>query len=133
MYAPSYDKHPRCRRKGSEKLYLAENIKYLREQDGLTQKEFAEKLGVSSGAISMWESGMREPELSRIIKLAEYFSVTLDDLILTELKPPVPLHVKNIKYMRKKNDMNQEDMANLLILSRFFLCSSSISSCISIF
>lgn len=114
MYAPSYDKHPRCRREGSEKLYLAENIKYLREQDGLTQKEFAEKLGVSSGAIAMWESGMREPELSRIIKLAEYFSVTLDDFILTELRPPAPMYAQNIKYLRKLHGMTQEDMANLL-------------------
>lgn len=114
MYAPSSDKHTRCRRKGSENLHLAENIKYLREQDGLTQKEFAEKLVVSRATVGNWESGEREPELSRIVKMAEYFSVTLDDFILTELRPPTPMYVKNIKLLRKKHGMKQEDMANLL-------------------
>ena len=115
MYAPSYDKHSRCRREGSEKLYLAENIKHLRESKFLTQKEFAEIVGDNTqSAVGNWEAGRREPELKIIIKIAEFFQVSLDDLILTELKPPVPLHVKNIKYMRKKNDMKQEDMANLL-------------------
>lgn len=73
-------------------MFLAENIKYLREQDGLTQREFAEKLEVSSAAVGNWEAGTREPELSRIIKMAEFFSVSLDDFILTELRPPTPLY-----------------------------------------
>lgn len=115
MYAPSYDKHPRCRRKGSERLYLAENIKYLREQDGMTQEELAERIGdITPSAIGNWESGIREPELSRIIKMAEFFSVSLDDFILTELRPPAPIYAQNIKYLRKRHEMTQEDMANLL-------------------
>lgn len=95
-------------------MFLAENIKYLREQDGLTQREFAEKLEVSSAAVGNWEAGTREPELSRIIRMAEFFSVSLDDFILTELRPPTPLYVFNIKFLREKNKMSQEDMANLL-------------------
>lgn len=115
MYAPSYDKHPRCRREGSERLHLAENIKYLREQDGLTQEELAELIGdITPSAIGNWESGIREPELSRIIKMAEFFSMSLDDFILTKLRPPVPLYVTNIEHLRMKNGMKQEDMANLL-------------------
>lgn len=95
-------------------MFLAENIKYLREQDGLTQREFAEKLEVSSAAVGNWEAGIREPELSKIIKMAELFEVTLDEFILTELRPPTPLYVLNIKFLREKNEMSQEDMANLL-------------------
>lgn len=96
-------------------MFLAENIKYLRKQEGMTQKEFAEFVGYNSrSGVSLWEEGRREPELSTIIKIAEVFHVTLDDLILKELKPPLPLYVKNIKFLRKKNEMTQEDMANLL-------------------
>lgn len=96
-------------------MHLAENIKYLREQDGLTQREFAEIVGDNTqSAVGNWEAGRREPELKMIIKIAEFFQVSLDDLILTELKPPVPLYVKNIKFLRKKHDMTQEDMAQLL-------------------
>lgn len=95
-------------------MFLAENIKYLREQAEMTQRELAEKLEISPGAVGMWEAGTREPELSRIIRMAELFKVTLDELVLQELKPPTPLYVFNIKFLREKNKMSQEDMANLL-------------------
>lgn len=96
-------------------MHLAENIKYLREQDGMTQEELSQVVGdISQKAVSKWEKGEREPELSRLIKMAEFFSVSLDDFVLTELRPPMPLYVKNIKYLRKKHEMTQEDVANLL-------------------
>lgn len=95
-------------------MFLAENIKYLREQAEMTQRDLAEKVELSPSAIGMWESGTREPELSKIIKLAELFEVALDELVLQELKPPTPLYVFNIKFLREKNKMSQEDMANLL-------------------
>lgn len=95
-------------------MFLAENIKYLREQEGMTQEELARKMELSRSGISLWETGTREPELSKLIKLTELFKVTLDELVLQELKPPIPLYVKNIKYLRKKNEMSQEDMSNLL-------------------
>lgn len=96
-------------------MFLTENIKYLREQAGMTQDELSKEIGdIGQKAVGMWESGTREPELSRIIKIAELFNITLDDLILGRLRPPAPLYVKNIKFLREKNKMSQEDMANLL-------------------
>ena len=95
-------------------MFLAENIKYLRGQAEMTQRDLAEIVELSPSAIGMWESGTREPELSMIIKLAELFEVTLDELVLHELKQPTPLYVFNIKFLREKNKMSQEDMANLL-------------------
>lgn len=95
-------------------MFLAENIKYLREQAGLTQRELSKELEVSCAAVGNWESGTREPELSRIIRMAELFKVSLDELVLQKLKPPTPLYVLNIKFLREKNNMSQEDMANLL-------------------
>lgn len=96
-------------------MFLAENIKYLREQAEMTQTDLANEMGdIGQKAVSKWEKGEREPELSRIIKLAELFKVTLDELVLQELKPPTPLYVLNIKFIRNQNKMSQEDMANLL-------------------
>lgn len=95
-------------------LHFAENIKYLRRQNGLTQKEFAEKIGAGRVTVCNWEQGTREPELKVIIKIADFFQVSLDALILAELKPPVPLYAKNVKYLRKKHEMTQDDMANLI-------------------
>jgi len=97
------------------KMFLAENIKYLREQAEMTQTDLANELGdIGQKAVSKWEKGEREPELSRIIRMAELFKVSLDELVLRELKPPTPLYVLNVKFLREKNKMSQEDMANLL-------------------
>lgn len=96
-------------------MFLAENIKYLREQAEMTQTDLANELGdIGQKAVSKWEKGEREPELSRIIKIAEFFKVTLDELVLQELKPPIAMYALNIKFLRTSHGMTQEDMATFL-------------------
>jgi len=58
-----------------------ENLKNLRLQEGLTQPELAEKLGVSKGMISFWENGVYEPTASNIIAIAKFFNITTDELL----------------------------------------------------
>jgi transcriptional regulator with XRE-family HTH domain len=99
---------------GGGKLYLAQNLRYLREQKGLSQREFSEIFGLSSSAVTMWEREQRKPDIEMIVRLSEYFDVTLDELVLKELKPPLPLYALNIKYLRKKKEITQEDMAVFL-------------------
>lgn len=60
---------------------LAKNIKLCRRKLGLTQSELAEKLFISSQAISKWESGQSVPDLSNLCLLAEIFSTSIDNLI----------------------------------------------------
>lgn len=48
-------------------------IKTLRKNKGLTQLQLAEKMFVSDKAVSKWETGEGNPELSILIKLAEFF------------------------------------------------------------
>ena len=95
-------------------MYLAQNLRYLREQKGLSQREFSEIFGLSSSAVTMWEREQRKPDIEMIVRLSEYFDVTLDELVLKELKPPLPLYALNIKYLRKKKEITQEDMAGFL-------------------
>ena len=95
-------------------MYLAQNLRYLREQKGLSQREFSEIFGLSSSTVTMWEREQRKPDIEMIVRLSEYFDVTLDELVLKELKPPLPLYALNIKYLRKKKEITQEDMAVFL-------------------
>lgn len=60
---------------------LAENIRNYRKGLGLTQEQLAERLGVTLGAVSKWERGSSEPDLSYIMELAELFHVSVDALI----------------------------------------------------
>lgn len=55
-------------------------LKYLRKQKHLTQRELADKIGISYGAIAMYECGKRMPTLEIEEMLADFFNVSLDVL-----------------------------------------------------
>ena len=59
---------------------FCERLKELRIEKGIGQVELAKALNLSKGIISLWENGLREPKLSNLIILAQYFQVTIDYL-----------------------------------------------------
>ena len=59
---------------------LAQNIKAFRKQNGLTQEEFAEKLGVTFQAVSKWETAKSAPDVTLLPLIAETFGCSIDDL-----------------------------------------------------
>jgi len=65
--------------------YFAYNLKILRKERNLTQPELAKELKVSNGMISFWENGKYEPTATNIILVANYFKISIDDLLLTKL------------------------------------------------
>lgn len=67
-------------------LNLNSNIKYYRKQRGLTQEQLAEAMGVSIGAVSKWESGQSNPEISLLAELADFFEISVDVLLGYDLK-----------------------------------------------
>lgn len=61
--------------------FFGEQLKALRMEKGIGQVELARAIGVSKGIVSLWENGLREPKLSNLIVLAQYFQVSVDYLI----------------------------------------------------
>ena len=60
---------------------IANKIRELRQNAGLTQKELAERMYKSESAIRMWELGKSEPDLLSINALAEIFNVSADVIL----------------------------------------------------
>ncbi|MBR0383403.1 MAG: helix-turn-helix transcriptional regulator [Eubacteriaceae bacterium] len=58
-----------------------EQLQELRKNQGLTQEELAQAIFVSRTAVSKWESGRGYPNIDSLKALADYFSVTVDELI----------------------------------------------------
>ena len=56
-------------------------LRELRKQRGLTMKELGEKIGVSESTISLYETGRRSPSYEILLKIAEYFGVSVDYLL----------------------------------------------------
>lgn len=67
-------------------MTLGEKIYELRTQHNLSQEDLAGELDVSRQSISKWENGNSTPDLEKIVKLAEIFNVSLDELIKNEEK-----------------------------------------------
>lgn len=68
-------------------MNLGERIARLRKMKGLSQDELADLLGVSRGAISMYEINKREPDYETLEKLATFFGVSTDYLLGRTDKP----------------------------------------------
>ncbi len=65
-------------------MNIGKKIKEYRENKNMTQKEIAKILGVEAGTISKYESGMIEPNIESIKKLADTFEITIDELLKEE-------------------------------------------------
>ncbi len=57
------------------------SIKERRVEKGLKQGDVAVALGVTQGAVSQWESGVSNPSIDLLVKLARLFGCTVDDLL----------------------------------------------------
>ncbi len=60
---------------------LKDNISMLRDINGYSQEEVAEKIGISRQAYAKWERGETVPDVERCQKLAELYGVTIDALL----------------------------------------------------
>lgn len=60
---------------------LNERIKKLRKKKGMTQLQLADKLGVTDKAVSKWEVGEGNPDLSLIPSIANFFDISVDELL----------------------------------------------------
>lgn len=56
-------------------------ISEYRKMKGISQKAFAEKLGVSAGNLCEWEKGRIEPSINALIKMSELLDISVDELI----------------------------------------------------
>ena len=61
-------------------------LKELRKEKGITQEQFAEILGVSGRTVSRWETGNNMPDISLLVHIAEYFEVSIPEIINGERK-----------------------------------------------
>ncbi|MBE5757050.1 MAG: helix-turn-helix transcriptional regulator [Clostridiales bacterium] len=64
-----------------ELLYLSKNLKELRKEMGLTQKEVAVELNITYQSYQAYELGLTIPTLQNFIKLAKLFEVPYEELL----------------------------------------------------
>ncbi len=69
-------------------MNLGENIYHYRTQSNLSQGDLADSLEVSRQSVSKWENNSAVPELDKLMKMAQLFDITIDELVTGEDRTP---------------------------------------------
>ena len=62
-------------------IKIAERIAELMRDEGINQVQLAAKIGVKQNTVSSWVLGKKEPNISSLWRLADYFEVDIDYLV----------------------------------------------------
>lgn len=82
-------------------MNFSEKLKEIRKNEGLSQEQLAEKIGVSRQAITKWETGKGLPDVENMVIIAEIFKTTLDELLRNSVvtqEPEKPVFVSETIY-----------------------------------
>ena len=105
------------------KRTLGENIRRLRKAKGLTQENLAELLNRTSGSISRFESGQQIVGVDLLVQMANFFSVSIDELIRPEGSAS---HLKSITNMLTRQP--DEALASLEPFIQLWISQDGASS-----
>jgi len=76
--------------------FVAENLRFLRKSNNLTQAQFAQKLHISPQAISKWEKDKSIPDIDLLMNIAMMFSIRVDDILNTKLSSNINFYLKQV-------------------------------------
>lgn len=97
----------------SDDKTFIERLKELRKQSGLTQQQLADIVGTTQQNIAFWETGRQRPKQPSLIKLANYFNVSIDYLLVGKAQAEEKLSVfpERLKQLRVEAKLTQQQMA----------------------
>lgn len=116
---------PKTRKGSPIELYnshFAATLRDLMEKNGTTQKELADSVGVRPQTLSLYTTGETQPNVDKLLKIAEYFGVTTDYLITGTILEDIPvremlgLSERTVENMKLIKDGYFEDSPYMLPL-----------------
>ena len=101
-------------------MSIADNIKKIREEKSLLQKQVASEIGLKPAHYNKIEKGLVEPSLSIMSKLSNLYSLTIDQIV--NLKDEVPKEVifedqtanEQLKLLSKLNDKDKDIVLSII-------------------
>lgn len=87
-----------------DQIKIGAFLKALRKTKELTQEQLAEKLNVSNRTVSRWETGSSMPDIGMLVALAEFYDVSIPEIIYAE---------------RKSENMNQETRETAAVMAEY--------------
>lgn len=105
-------------------MNLGENIYRLRTEKNMSQGDLANALEVSRQSVSKWENNSAVPELEKLIKMAELFEVSMDELVTgkTGKEPTASPHSIPTQTPSAKQGLSAQQILGIVLLSFGGLC-----------
>lgn len=93
-------------------MKFSDNLRLLRAEYRLTQQDIGNIVGLTAQAVSKWENDLTEPDNNSLIKLAEYFNVSIDYLL--GIKDDKETSAIDNLLFSKAKDLSDEDKQAIL-------------------
>lgn len=92
-------------------MSIAENLRTIREQRGLQQKQVALEIGIGTTNYNRVENGQREASIDVLDKLANYYGITIDEIVHFNNKklPPKEVTIQDKAIVEQVNLISQLD------------------------
>lgn len=96
---------------------IGEKLRQLRSEEGNTQLDLAKAVNVSVKTVKNWESDINDPDLSHTIAIADYYDITIDELVGRDLGDHILL-----------NNLNESDRNRIRKIVRTFSSDSTVDA-----
>lgn len=96
---------------------IGEKLRQLRSEEGNTQLDLAKAVDVSVKTVKNWESDINDPDLSHTIAIADYYDITIDELVGRDLGDHILL-----------NNLNESDRNRIRKIVRTFSSDSTVDA-----
>ena len=106
-------------------MNLGENIYRLRTAKNMSQGDLADALEVSRQSVSKWENNSAVPELDKLVKMAQLFGISLDELVTgerTEEASPPPPQAATQQTAPAKQGLSPQQLFGIVLLVFGALC-----------
>ena len=109
---------------------MLKNLRAIRENAGLTRKQFGQLFGLSERQITSYENGETDPRLEEVERIADYFSLSIDELFgrttaYSPAQPTAPLCLsrlgQRIRTQREQLGLSIKDAADRAGISGTYL------------
>ena len=108
-------------------MTLGERIIKLRASKGISQSDLAEAMDVSRQSVSKWETGASVPDLDKLVKLSDYFNISLDQLVKGN-EENLGQNVSENKPFTEKDKMSKTQTLGIFFLSMGVLAAILFAS-----
>ena len=96
---------------------IGEKLRQLRSEEGNTQMELAKAVDVSVKTVKNWESDINDPDLIHAIAIADYYDITMDELVGRDIGDHILL-----------NNLNESDKNRIRKIVRTFSSDSTVDA-----